>query len=312
MGPEDEAKKVGATRLRRMVARGQAQDLPVQFMRIITTIREMKDRVSALKGENQAVGLVPTMGALHDGHLSLISAAKRENDATVVSIFVNPTQFCPGEDFERYPRRLEQDKESLRQIGGVDTIFYPDAKEMYPEGFCTSVDIKDLENKLCGLSRPGHFGGVLTIVAKLFNIIKPDVAYFGQKDFQQTVIIKKMVANLNMDIEIKVMPTVRDKDGLALSSRNQYLSSEERQDALCLYQALLKAKSLVSAGETDAKKIINEMVNTINHAENSRIDYVSIVNPDTLEDVREINGEAVATLAVRIGKARLIDNMILR
>ncbi|MGR3310067.1 MAG: pantoate--beta-alanine ligase [Candidatus Brocadiales bacterium] len=292
-------------------------------MRIITTIREMKDRVSVLKRETQTIGFVPTMGALHEGHLSLARAAKKENSAIVVSIFVNPIQFhakdsaslrsCPGEDFERYPRQLEQDKETLRQIGGVDTIFYPDVKEMYCKGFRTSIDVKDLGNRLCGLSRPGHFTGVLTVVTKLFNIIKPDVAYFGQKDFQQNVIIKKMVTDLNMDTEIKVMPTVRDKDGLALSSRNQYLSQEERQDALCLYQSLLKAKSLVSAGETDAKKIINEMVHTINIAKNSRIDYVSIVNPDTLKDVQEINGGDVAALAVWIGnKARLIDNVILR
>ncbi len=282
----------------------------------------MKDRVSVLKRETHTIGFVPTMGALHEGHLSLARAAKKENSAIVVSIFVNPIQFhakdstslrsCPGEDFERYPRQLERDKETLHQIGGVDTIFYPDVKEMYCEGFRTSIDVKDLGNRLCGLSRPGHFTGVLTVVTKLFNIIKPDVAYFGQKDFQQNVIIKKMVADLNMDTEIKVMPTVRNKDGLALSSRNQYLSQEERQDALCLYQALLKAKSLVSAGETDARKIINEMAHTISIAKNSRIDYVSIVNPDTLEDVQEINGGDVAALAVWIGKARLIDNVILR
>ena len=281
-------------------------------MRLITTIREMKDRVSELKRGSQTIGFVPTMGALHEGHLSLVRAAKRENNAIVVSIFVNPIQFCTGEDFERYLRPLALDRELLRQIGGVDTIFYPDTKEMYSEGFCTSVDVKDLENRLCGLSRPGHFGGVATVVTKLFNIVKPDVAYFGQKDFQQTVIIKRLVADLNMDIEIKALPTVRDRDGLALSSRNQYLSREERQDALCLYQSLLKAKSLVTAGETDAKKIINEMVNIINRTQNSRVDYVSIVNPDTLEDVRKINppeADAVAVLAVWIGNTRLIDNM---
>jgi pantoate--beta-alanine ligase len=291
-------------------------------MCLITTIREMMDRVSALKGENQAIGLVPTMGALHEGHLSLIRAAKRESDATVVSIFVNPIQFGHGEDLERYPRQLERDEDSLRQLGGVDTIFCPDSMEMYPEGFCASVDVKDMENRLCGLSRPGHFAGVLTVVAKLFNIVRPDVAYFGQKDFQQTVIIKKMVADLNMGIEIKVLPTVRDEDGLALSSRNQYLSREERKDAPCLYKALLKAKSLVSAGETDPEKIINEMVHIISPSPNPpppggragegvRIDYVSIVNPETLEDVQEINGKVVAALAVWIGKARLIDNMTL-
>lgn len=288
-------------------------------MRIITTAKEMKDRVCILR-ENQTIGLVPTMGALHEGHLSLIRTAKSENDAVVVSIFVNPIQFGLGEDFDKYPRQLEQDKELIDEIGGVDTIFYPAGREMYPEGFCTSVNTKELGDKLCGLSRPGHFTGVLTIVAKLFNIVKPDVAYFGQKDFQQTVVIKKMVADLNMDVEIRVLPTVRDTDGLALSSRNQYLSGEERQDALCLYQSLLKAKSLVSAGEMDAKKIINEMVNIISPSPyppppggravvGVRIDYVSIVNPNTLEDVREINGSAVAVLAVWIGKTRLIDNL---
>ncbi len=280
-------------------------------MRLITTIREMKDRVSELKKESQTIGLVPTMGALHEGHLSLVRTAKIETNAVVVSIFVNPIQFCPGEDFKRYPRPLAIDRQLLRQIGGVDTIFCPDTKDMYPEGFCTSVNVKGLGNKLCGVSRPGHFEGVATVVTKLFNIVKPDAAYFGQKDFQQTVIIKRLVADLNMNIEIKVLPTVRDKDGLALSSRNQYLSREERQDALCLYKALLKAKSLATAGETDAKKIINEMVNIINRTQNSRVDYVSIINPDTLEDVREINDSAVAVLAVWIGKTRLIDNMIL-
>ncbi len=280
-------------------------------MRLITTIREMKDMVSELKKENQTIGFVPTMGALHEGHLSLIRAAKIETNAVVVSIFVNPIQFCPGEDFKRYPRQLEQDTGLLYQLGGVDTIFFPDAAEMYPEGFCTSVDVKGLGNRLCGLSRPGHFGGVATVVTKLFNIVKPDAAYFGQKDFQQTVIIKRLVADLNMDIEIKVLPTVRDNDGLALSSRNQYLSREERQDALCLYQSLLKAKSLATAGETDTGKIIDEMVNIINRTQNSRIDYVSIVNPDTLEDLQEIKDCAIAVLAVWIGKTRLIDNMTL-
>ncbi|MBI2560339.1 MAG: pantoate--beta-alanine ligase [Planctomycetes bacterium] len=288
-------------------------------MRLITTIREMRDRVSELKlikstsgrGENQTIGFVPTMGALHEGHLSLIRAAQKENDAVVVSIFVNPLQFGPDEDFQRYPRQLERDKELLNQVGGVDTIFYPDAREMYPEGFCTAVEVKELGNRLCGSSRLGHFSGVATVVTKLFNIVKPDAAYFGQKDFQQTVIIKRLIADLNMDVEIKVLPTVRDEDGLALSSRNQYLSREERQDALCLYQALLKAKSLANSGETDAKKIIKEMVNVVNRTQSSKIDYVSIVNPDTLEDVQEIKDGAVAALAVWIGKTRLIDNIIL-
>ncbi|HHT9124633.1 MAG TPA: pantoate--beta-alanine ligase [Candidatus Brocadiia bacterium] len=288
-------------------------------MRLITTIREMRDRASELKlikstsggRENQTIGFVPTMGALHEGHLSLIRTAQKENDAVIVSIFVNPIQFCPGEDFQRYPRQLEQDKELLNRVGGVDTVFYPDIKEMYPEGYCTSVDVKNLGNRLCGSSRLGHFSGVATVVTKLFNIVKPDAAYFGQKDFQQTVIIKRLIADLNMDVEIKVLPTVRDEDGLALSSRNQYLSREERQDALCLYQALLKAKSLANSGETDAKKIIKEMVNVVNRTQSSKIDYVSIVNPDTLEDVQEIKDGAVAALAVWIGKTRLIDNIIL-
>lgn len=287
---------------------------PLPMTYFITTIREMKDRVSELKRGNQTVGFVPTMGALHEGHLSLIRTARKDNDVVVVSIFVNPLQFGPNEDLQRYPRQLERDKELVCQIGGVDTMFYPDAREMYPEGFCTSVDVKGMENRLCGLSRPGHFVGVATVVTKLFNIVKPTVAYFGQKDFQQTVIIKRLAADLNMDIEIKALPTVRDRDGLALSSRNQYLSKEERQDALCLYQSLLKAKSLVDAGETDSKKVINEMVNIINRTQNSKIDYVSIVNPDTLEDVQKINlpeVDAVAALAVWIGKTRLIDNMIL-
>lgn len=250
------------------------------------------------------------MGALHEGHLSLIKRAKKENDKVVVSIFVNPLQFGKNEDFKQYPRTFDKDCESL-SMEGVDILFSPSATEMYPEVFCMSVIVEHLEDKLCGRSRQGHFRGVAVIVTKLFNIIKPDNAYFGQKDFQQTVIIKRLVADLNIDVNIKVSETIRDKDGLALSSRNSYLNKTERQEATCLYRSLTKAKSLVNAGTTNPEEIIHEMEKIINDCKTAKIDYISIVNPETLELVINVNRGDVAALAVKVGNTRLIDNMIL-
>ncbi|MEP9411046.1 MAG: pantoate--beta-alanine ligase [Candidatus Brocadia sp.] len=279
-------------------------------MHVITSIRDIQQHISKLKKNHATIGFVPTMGALHEGHLSLIRQAKRENAMVVVSIFVNPLQFGKNEDFNHYPRMFDDDCKLLAHEG-VDIVFHPDTAEMYPEGFCTSVIPGHLENTLCGKSRPGHFRGVAVIVLKLFNLIKPDIAYFGQKDFQQTVIIKRVVSDLNVDVTIKVLPTIRDRDGLALSSRNTYLSETEKKDALCLYKALTKAQSMVSAGIQDAESIVQEMEKIIHTAKSATIDYISLVNPETLEDVSKVRSGDVAALAVRIGKTRLIDNMII-
>ena len=250
------------------------------------------------------------MGALHEGHLSLVRQAKEENDKVIVSIFVNPLQFGINEDFTQYPSTFDNDCELLSKED-VDIVFNPKAPEMYPDGFCTSVIMEHLEDRLCGKSRPGHFRGVSVVVLKLFNLVKPDVAYFGQKDFQQTVVIKRMVADLNLDVNIKVLPTIRGKEGLALSSRNAYLSETEKKDALCLYKALIKAQIMVNAGAKNAEEIKGEMEKIINNCKSAKIDYITIVNPETLEAVSEVRRGDVTALAVKIGKTRLIDNIIL-
>jgi len=280
------------------------------LLQVITSIEDIKQRIKTLKEDQLSIGFVPTMGALHEGHLSLVRQARKENDKVVVSIFVNPLQFGKNEDFGQYPRTFDNDCELLSKED-VDIVFNPKAPEMYPNGFCTSVALEHLEDKLCGKSRPGHFRGVATIVLKLFNLINPDIAYFGQKDFQQTVVIKRVVADLNLDVNIKVLPTIRDKEGLALSSRNGYLSETEKKDALCLYNALIKAHTMVNAGAKNAKEITAEMEKIINNCKSTKIDYISIVNPETLEAVSEVRSGNVAALTVRVGKTRLIDNIIL-
>ena len=280
------------------------------MLQVITSIEDIKQRIKTFKENQLSIGFIPTMGALHEGHLSLVRQAKKENNKVVVSIFVNPLQFGKNEDFTQYPRMLDKDCELLSEEG-VDMVFNPHASEMYPDGFCTSVIPGHLEDKLCGKSRPGHFRGVATIVLKLFNLINPDIAYFGQKDFQQTVVIKRVVADLNLDVNIKVLPTVRDKEGLALSSRNGYLSETEKNDALCLYKALIRAQTMANAGAKNAKEVTAEMEKIINNCKSAKIDYISIVNPETLETVSEVRRGNVAALAVRIGKTRLIDNIIL-
>ncbi len=279
-------------------------------MEVITKINEMQTRVSSIKDRKEATGLVPTMGALHEGHLSLIRSARDENEKLIVSIFVNPTQFDNKEDFKAYPQQFDEDIEIARGEN-VDIVFAPDAGGLYPDGYSTYVLQSKLTESLCGEKRPGHFKGVTTIVTKLFNIIKPDRAYFGQKDFQQSVVVKKLVKDLNMGIEVKVLPIVRDKDGLALSSRNKRLNSQERHDALCIYNSLLHAKSLYSSNIKDVKKIIDEMTSIIKSTKHTKIDYVSIVNPDTLENISRVNGKAVAAIAAYVGDTRLIDNIIL-
>ncbi len=277
---------------------------------VVTSIRDIRQKIKDFRKNSLTVGFVPTMGALHEGHLSLARQAKKENDKVVVSIFVNPLQFGRNEDFSQYPKTLARDCKLLSDVG-ADLVFQPEASEMYPRGFCTTVAVERIEEKLCGKARLGHFRGVAVVVLKLLHLIMPDIAYFGQKDFQQTVIIKRMVSDLNADVAIKVLPIVRDAGGLALSSRNVYLSETEKVDALCLYQSLAKAQSMVNAGVFDAKIIIPEMENIILAGKGASIDYISIVHPETLEDALEARSGNVVAVAVRIGRTRLIDNIIL-
>jgi len=255
------------------------------------------------------VGFVPTMGAFHPGHLSLMREARRRHGSVIVSIFVNPLQFSAGEDYDRYPRRLDQDAK-MAESEGVDVIFTPSVAEMYPKGFDSFVDQTDLPSKLCGAFRPGHFRGVMTIVAKLFNIVKPDAAYFGQKDYQQYLIIRRTATDLNLDVDVRLMPTVREEDGVAMSSRNAYLGPKQRKDAVCLNRALQRAEDLVAGGESSAAKVAGEMKRLIHRVKGTRVEYIGIVNSETLEPVKEIKGRTLIALAVRIGKARLIDNVL--
>ncbi len=279
-------------------------------MEVITKINEMRAKVLSVKDRKKSIGFVPTMGAIHGGHISLMRSARSENDELIVSIFLNPTQFDNSDDFDNYPRQLNQDIELIRKEN-VDVIFSPGTEEMYPDGYCTNVRQDRITDALCGRVRPGHFNGVTTIVTKLFNIIKPDRAYFGQKDYQQSAVIERLVRDLNMDIDIQVCPTVREADGLALSSRNKRLNLEERQNALSIYGSLLKARSMFASNIRDAKEIIEEMTSVIKKTNHTKIDYISIVNVRTLEDLSLINEKALAAVAVWIGNTRLIDNTIL-
>lgn len=278
-------------------------------MQIIDSISKMSTLARIIKKDGKTIGFVPTMGYLHEGHMSLVRTAKKHTDVVVMSIFVNPIQFAPGEDFEKYPRDFKRD-ESLARDAGVDIILYPSEGQMYPAGHSTYVNVEGLTDLLCGASRPEHFRGVTTVVAKLFGIVKPDMAYFGQKDAQQAIVIKKMVEDLDMDIDLKILPTVREKDGLAMSSRNSSLSKEEREDAPILYEALKKAELLVGGGETDPKRIIKAMKDMISEKKNAKVDYVSIVDTERLKSVDTISGEVLLALAAFIGKTRLIDNII--
>lgn len=279
-------------------------------MQIAATINEVRTQVKAWKKEGLSVGFVPTMGYLHEGHGSLISRAREENDKVVVSIFVNPMQFGPGEDLESYPRDLKKDSVYCESLG-ADLIFHPEPEEMYTDGFCSYVDMSVLTEELCGLSRPVHFRGVCTVVNKLFNIVQPDRAYFGQKDAQQLAIIKRMVQDLNMDLEIIGCPIVREEDGLAKSSRNTYLSAEERQAALVLSKAVKLGQELVAAGEKDAKKIVSEMSALIEKEPLARIDYVKAVDGLTMQQIDTVKEPMLVALAVYIGKTRLIDNFMI-
>ncbi len=279
-------------------------------VRIIKSVTEMKVESERLREKGHRIAFVPTMGYFHEGHLTLMRKARELGDVVVVSIYVNPIQFGPKEDFRDYPRDFERDVTMAAGVG-VDIIFAPSDEEMYPEGFQTYVEVTEITRYLCGASRPGHFRGVTTVVAKLFNIVKPHIAVFGEKDYQQLKVIERMVRDLNMDVEIVGVPTVRESDGLAMSSRNVYLSEEERKSALSLVRSLEKARQLVEQGETDADKIVEAVKAFIKSYPHTEIDYVRLVDPETFQDVDSIQGQVMLALAVKVGKARLIDHAIL-
>ena len=279
-------------------------------MDVIETIQEMQERSEALRSAGHTVSLVPTMGFLHEGHLELLRVAGRHSDRVVMSLFVNPTQFGPSEDYEQYPRDTEGDLDKARREG-VHAVFMPPVAEMYPDGYQTAVTVRDLTRHLCGRSRPGHFEGVTTVVAKLFNAVKPHLAVFGQKDYQQLAVISRMVMDLNMDIRIIGVPIVREPDGLAMSSRNSYLTPGERKSALCLKASLDLADRLFREGERDARAVRAAVVSLIESHPHTRIDYVTLCDPVTLEDVDTLKDETLLALAVRVGKTRLIDNRVL-
>ncbi|MDE5778630.1 MAG: pantoate--beta-alanine ligase [Lachnospiraceae bacterium] len=279
-------------------------------MDILGTVRETRDKVKEWKAQGLSVALVPTMGYLHEGHRSLMERARKENDKVVVSIFVNPMQFGPNEDYESYPRDLDRDAGICRDAG-VDLIFHPEVSEMYGDNFHSFVDMTVLPEKLCGASRPIHFKGVQTVVSKLFHIIPADRAYFGQKDAQQLAIIRRMVIDLNFDIEIIGCPIIREEDGLAKSSRNTYLSKEERKQAVILNQSLEEAVKAIDAGEKEAAKVREIITDKLNTCPLARIDYVEVVSFDNIQPIEEIEGSVLIAIAVYIGKTRLIDNRII-
>jgi pantoate--beta-alanine ligase len=276
----------------------------MEVVQKISKLRLLRDKLDG------TVGFVPTMGYLHEGHLALVKQARAENSGVIVSIYVNPAQFGPGEDFAAYPRDLNRDLKLLGDAG-VDIVFVPSDDEMYPSEFSTWVDVEEVTERLEGASRPGHFRGVTTVVAKLFNIVQPSRVYFGQKDAQQAIVIKRMVADLDMRVEVVVVPTLRESDGLAMSSRNIYLDREERQAATVLSKALTLARQLREEGVRDAEEIRRQMVSLIQREPLAQIDYVSIAHADTLQEMDLMEGVVLASLAVRIGRTRLIDNMIL-
>ncbi|SQI40084.1 Pantothenate synthetase [Leminorella richardii] len=277
---------------------------------VITSISELRAIVKSWKQEGKSIGLVPTMGFLHEGHQSLMARAKTENDKIVVSIFVNPMQFGPKEDLASYPRDLEQDLQRCDNEG-VDVIFHPEASEMYGIDFSSSVDVTGLTEELCGKSRPGHFKGVCTVVSKLFNIVQADRAYFGQKDAQQLAVIRRMVCDMNIDVEVVGCPIVREEDGLAKSSRNSYLSPEQRRAAVCLYRALQLGQTLVLEGERDSLTVLARLKNDIEREPLAKVDYISLVDADSLRPIEYVEGRVLCALAVYIGRTRLIDNCTL-
>jgi pantoate--beta-alanine ligase len=277
---------------------------------LIASIAEMRSVLSEVRRAGKQIGLVPTMGALHEGHLSLVRACKAECDCTVVSIYVNPTQFGPQEDFSKYPRTLSADLNALADCN-VDYVFAPSNEELYPTGYCTWVEVGAEAEPLEGQCRPGHFRGVATVVLKLLDIVQPQAAYFGQKDYQQVLVIRRMVDDLNVPVKIRLCPIVREPDGLALSSRNRYLSSAARKRASVLWNSLQLAEKLVAQGECNAEKIVTQMRQVVLGAEDARIDYIALVDPETLKPVKTIAARTLAALAVKIENTRLIDNLLI-
>ena len=278
-------------------------------MEWVSTVQQVRKAVGEARARGRSVGLVPTMGALHEGHLSLVRAARAETDYVVVSIFVNPTQFGPGEDLGRYPRRLDEDGRLCREQG-VDLIFHPRTEDMYGPDHRTFVEVAALGDKLCGAARPGHFRGVTTVVIKLLNIVAPDRAYFGQKDAQQARILTKMVEDLDLPVAVVVLPIVREADGLAMSSRNAYLEPDQRRQAVVLHEALQSARREIEAGERSAQRVQTLIEQRIAAAPDARVDYVAVVDPESLDPVESLHGRVLVALAVHVGPARLIDNML--
>ena len=279
-------------------------------MKLVRTNEEMRAVSRAAKLSGARLSLVPTMGALHAGHLSLVQTARAKSDKVAASIFVNPTQFGPNEDFAKYPRDLEKDCAVLEREG-VDVVFAPSVEEMYPAGAVTWVFVEGMSERLCGKSRPGHFRGVTTIVAKLFNVVEPDLAFFGQKDAAQIAIIRRMARDLNMPVEIQVCPIVRESDGLALSSRNSYLSAEERKSALVLYRSLKRSRELFESGERDSARLVATAKADFANQSGAKLDYLEIVDPDTLEPEPVVAKQVLVAVAAFVGKTRLIDNILL-
>lgn len=280
-------------------------------MKTAQSLKVMRGLIQQARWKRKTIGFVPTMGYLHEGHASLLRQCKKENDLSVLSIFVNPKQFAPNEDFEKYPRDFKKD-ELLAKKEKVDIIFYPSAEEMYPSGYQTYVEVEELSCVLCGRSRPGHFKGITTVVAKLLNIISPDVMYLGQKDAQQVVILKKVVEDLNFSVKVRIHPTAREPNGLAMSSRNSYLTPKQRNEASILFQALNSAKNKILKGEHDPQKIIQVISDMISQNSSGRIDYIECVNAENLRPLEILSGNILMALAVWFGRARLIDNLTVR
>ena len=278
-------------------------------MRVIRQARDMTVTAQAMRRAGKTIGFVPTMGALHDGHLSLIRAAHRQARVVVVSVFVNPLQFGPEEDFERYPRDLKRDL-NLAKAAGCDIVFAPDVSQMFPADFRTSVQVEELSDRFEGAARPGHFRGVATVVAKLFNLVHPTIAYIGQKDYQQAVLIQRMVKDLGIPVQVRILPTVREPDGLAMSSRHAYLSPSERRQAPVLYRALAAAKEQIRAGERDPGRLLDDMRRLISREPSARVEYLAVVNANTLEPLEQVRGHVAILGAIRLGATRLIDNLL--
>jgi len=279
-------------------------------MQIINHIPEMQRWSETQRLAGKKIACVPTMGFLHEGHLSLVREGKRRGDVVVVTIFVNPMQFNQASDFDKYPRNVEQDQRMLEEIG-TDVLFYPTAPEMYPENFQTAVEVDKVSKPLCGAFRPGHFRGVTTVVAKLFNIVKPHFALFGEKDFQQCVVIQRMVKDLNFDVEIIPMPTIRETDGIAMSSRNARLNESERQTSLCISRALNSAQEMVTRGERNTEAVLQMVQDTLSKDGGVRLEYASLCHPETLEEASRVSGPTLLAIAVWVGDVRLIDNRVI-